>query len=322
MSGYHKPCTVCGVRPPAMREIPYCFGCWPGGPVTPPPCYKCGCTDRYYTSGLCARCHPHAPGQLSQAWTLSGPLAQRQIAVDSCPDCHAWGVTRTFGWICMGCKPWRENHKHRAACATCGQVVALADDGSCRLCHKQRSYLAHRIGTRPSRVSLVEANQDGQQLFFTGMWHQEGHGRRCYVKKTVPADMSLLHPVAHRQLVLLDLPRDLQAGLRNGFPPPPDAALEAAFHQYVGEYATAHGWSDTRTDRTRRAVRIMLGIQDTPAPRSAAATSRCSRRSNTPPQLSPTCWPRPACWKKTANPPWCAGSTPPSRTCPPRCVTN
>jgi len=222
----------------------------------------------------------------------------------------------------MGCKPWRENHKHRAACATCGQVVALADDGSCRLCHKQRSYLAHRIGTRPSRVSLVEANQDGQQLFFTGMWHQEGHGRRCYVKKTVPADMSLLHPVAHRQLVLLDLPRDLQAGLRNGFPPPPDAALEAAFHQYVGEYATAHGWSDTRTDRTRRAVRIMLGIQDTPAPRSAAATSRCSRRSNTPPQLSPTCWPRPACWKKTANPPWCAGSTPPSRTCPPRCVTN
>jgi hypothetical protein len=247
-----------------MREIPYCFECWPGGPVTPPPCYKCGSTEQYYASGLCARCHPHAPGQLSPAWKLPGPLAQQQVAIDSCPDCHAWGATRTFGWVCMGCKPWREHHKHRAACATCGQVVALADDGSCRLCHKQRSYYAHRIGVRPSRIGLAEANRNGQQLFFAGMWHQEGHGRRCYVKKTVPADMSLLHPVTHRQLALLDLPRDLRAGLRNGFPPPPDPALEAAFNQYVGEYARTHGWGDSRTDRTRRAVRIMLGIQDTP----------------------------------------------------------
>jgi hypothetical protein len=53
---------TCGVRPPAMREIPCCFECWPGGPVTPPPCRRCGSKENYYTSGLCARCHDHAPG--------------------------------------------------------------------------------------------------------------------------------------------------------------------------------------------------------------------------------------------------------------------
>jgi hypothetical protein len=265
VSGYHRTCTVCGVRPPAMRDIPYCLGCWPGGPVTPPPCYKCGATDGYYASGLCARCHPHAPGQLSPAWQRAGPLAQERVAVDSCPDCHAWGVTRTYGWICMGCKAWRETHKHRAACLTCGQVAALDADGSCRLCHKQRTYYAHQLAVRPSRVSLAEANRDGQQLFFAGMWNpKRGPGKRPYVKKTVPPDMSLLHPVTHRQLVLLDLPRDLAAGMRNGFQPPPDPALEAAFHQFVRDYATTRGWARTKTEHVHRGIRIMLGIQDTP----------------------------------------------------------
>ncbi|GLI03349.1 hypothetical protein Pa4123_86270 [Phytohabitans aurantiacus] len=37
MTGRPKPCRVCRVRPPAMREISYCFQCWPGGPVRPPP---------------------------------------------------------------------------------------------------------------------------------------------------------------------------------------------------------------------------------------------------------------------------------------------
>jgi hypothetical protein len=110
MTGKHKPCTVCGVRPPAMREIPYCFKCWPGGSVVPPPCYKCGSTANYYTSGLCARCHPGAPGEKSPVWKLGGPLAQLQVVIDSCPDCHAWGVTRTYGWMCAGCKSWRETH--------------------------------------------------------------------------------------------------------------------------------------------------------------------------------------------------------------------
>ena len=61
MTGTMRMCQVCGTRPPAMREIPCCFDCWPGGPVTPPPCRRCGSREDYYTSGLCARCHTRAP---------------------------------------------------------------------------------------------------------------------------------------------------------------------------------------------------------------------------------------------------------------------
>lgn len=261
MSGTIHMCQVCGTRPPAMREIPYCFDCWPGGPVTPPPCRKCGSTQDYYTSGLCARCHTHAPGERSPAWKHGG----RKVVVDSCPDCLGWGVTRTYRWMCPGCKAWRERYPV-GTCTGCGRVIAVGGDGACRLCRKQRSMIAHREGTRIDHVSLAEANKSGQQLFFAigGMFHQEGLGKQPYVKKTVPPDMTLLRPVSYRQLVLLDWPRDLRAGLRNGFPSPPDPALEAAFHQFVREHAERYGWTKGKAETIQRAIRIMLGIQDTP----------------------------------------------------------
>lgn len=264
MTGRPHRCQVCGVRPPAMREIPFCFDCWPGGPITPPPCRKCGSTTDYYTSGLCARCHTHAPGERSPAWRLSGPLALPVVVVDSCPDCHAWGVTRTYGWVCSACRAWRETHPQVDLCRTCGHRVALDDQGSCRLCRKTRSLLAHTLGQRTSKVGIIEANRRGQQLFFAGMWHREGHGTRPYIKKTIPPDLSLLRPVGHRQLVLWDLPRDLESGLRHGFPPPPDPAREAAWHQFVREYADEHGWGVNVTERAQRVIRMLLGMQDTP----------------------------------------------------------
>jgi hypothetical protein len=268
MTGKPQRCQVCGVRPPAMREIPCCFECWPGGPVTPPPCRKCGSTKDYFTSGLCARCHSHAPGAKTPAWAAPGKLRRSPVVVDSCPDCLGWGVTRTYGWLCSGCKAWRERFRTVAACCTCGQVVAVNETGSCRLCHKQRSIIAHRDSLRPDRVNVAAVAGYGQQLFFAigGMWHQDGHGRRAYVKKTIPADMSLLSPVTHRQLVLVELPRDLLRALRSGrgFPPPPDPGLEAAFHQFVREHAARYGWRRTKAERVQRAIRIMLGIQDTP----------------------------------------------------------
>jgi integrase len=121
-------------------------------------------------------------------------------------------------------------------------------------------------GLRLRQISFTDANKHGQQLFFAipGMWHQEGAGKQPYVKKTVPPDMSLLRPVAHRQLVLLDWPRDLTAGLRHGFPPPPDPALEAAFRQFVRDHAEQYGWAKGKAETIQRAIRIMLGIQDTP----------------------------------------------------------
>ncbi|PKV90289.1 site-specific recombinase XerD [Amycolatopsis echigonensis] len=247
-----------------MREVPYCFQCWPGGPIAPPPCRKCGSTNDYYTSGLCARCHSHAPGEKSPLWQSPGTLARQTVVVDSCLDCHAWGVTRTYGWLCVGCRSWREKYRHKGVCDTCGNEVALNEGGSCRLCCKTRSLLAQDRDQRPSSISLAEANVFGQQLFFAGMWHREGQGQRPYVKKTIPPNLSLLHPVPYEQLVLLELPRDLKAGLRKGFPPPPDPAREAAWHQFVREHAAAHGWSRTVTERAQRAIRMLLGMQDTP----------------------------------------------------------
>jgi hypothetical protein len=261
MTGTMRMCEQCRLRPPAMREIPYCFGCWPGGPVTPPPCRKCGSARDYYTSGLCARCHPHAPGQRSPAWKDGG----QGVIVDSCPDCCGWGVTRTYGWVCPGCKAWREKYP-AGECAGCGRRLAVDKTGACRLCRKQRSIIARRDGIRVDHVSLAEAATGGQQLFFAigGMFHQEGHGKQPYARKTLPPDMSLLRPVAHRQLVLLDWPRDLRAGMRAGFPPVPDLALEAALHEFTREHAARLGWARGKAERVQRGIRIMLAIQDTP----------------------------------------------------------
>lgn len=244
-----------------MREVPTCFQCWPGGPVSPPPCRACGSTSDYFTSGLCARCHPHAPGDKSPA-RRTRTLAS--VVVDSCPDCHAWGVTRTYRWLCVACRSWREKHPHVGTCHSCRQQVALAENGSCRLCHKIRSLYARDLGKRPNTIGLTEANCGGQQLFFAGMWHPAGGGKQPYIKKTAPADLSLLTPVPYEQLVLLQLPRDLNAGMRHGFPPPPDSAREAAWHTFIRDYAATHGWNQGSTERTHRALRIVLGTQDTP----------------------------------------------------------
>lgn len=216
-------------------------------------------------SGLCARCHTHAPGEKSPLWRQEGgPLARPTIVVDACPDCHAWGVTRTYGWVCPGCKSWREHYHDMGPCRTCGQRVAVNRVGSCRLCWKTRSLLAHDLGRRTSQVSVAEANRHGQQLFFASMWHREGHGRRPYIPQTVPPDLSLLRPVEHQQLVLLDWPRDLKAGLRHGFPPPPDPARQAAWHAFVREFADEHGWGINTLETVQRGLRILQGIQDTP----------------------------------------------------------
>jgi hypothetical protein len=263
MSVIKNFCQTCGVRPPAMREIPCCFECWPGGPVTPPPCRRCGSAENYFTSGLCAGCHHHAPGPKSPKWESPGKLRRRPIKVASCPDCLAWGVTARYGWMCVACKSWREKYGADSECVTCGRQVPVSPGGSCRLCHKQRHLAAKLLGRRIGTVTLAEANAHGQQLFIAHTW-RPGGARRPYQPKTVPADMSLLRPVPWRQLVLFEVPRDLRLGLWDKFPLPPDPGLEAAFHQFVRDHAAAHGWAAGYTATIQRAIRIMLGIQDTP----------------------------------------------------------
>ncbi|MFE9785206.1 hypothetical protein ACFYO7_07490 [Nocardia salmonicida] len=142
--------------------------------------------------------------------------------------------------------------------------MAVADNGSCRLCHKQRTILARQFNCRASKFDLAEANRHGQQLFFANMWRKVCSGRRPYILKTVAADLSLLRPTPYQQLTLVELPRDLPSGRARGFPPPPDAARAAAWHEFVGEYAIGHGWNTQLTEKVQKAIRILLGTQDTP----------------------------------------------------------
>ncbi len=250
-----------------MREIPCCFQCWPGGPVTPPPCRKCGSTSDYYTSGLCARCHPHSPGERSAAWLTpaagpDGGRTARRVLVDSCPDCHAWGTTRTSKWLCKGCSYWRATYPE-GRCLACRRTVTVDRGSVCRLCRKQRILIGRDGPAHTRRTDVIEANRHGQQLFLADTFHRIGAGIRRDRPVAAPPP-PVPPPAVHRQLVLFPAYRDLAAGMRRGFPPPADPLLAAALYERVREHATLHGWGKTGIERAQRGVRILLGTQDTP----------------------------------------------------------
>ena len=218
-----------------------------------------------------SRARPEIP-EMGIAGETAPPPGQSR----SCPDCLAWGVTARYGWMCVACKSWREKYGTDGQCATCGRSVPVSPDGSCRLCHKHRNLAARLLGRRIETVSLAEANAHGQQLFIAGTWRPAGTIRREYVKKTVPADMSLLRPVAHRQLVLFDMPRDLRAGAVGQVPAAPGPGTGGRVRPV--------------RPRPRRRARLDQGLyrhhparasgscsasRTPPARRSAAATSCC-----------------------------------------------
>jgi hypothetical protein len=135
------------------------------------------------------------------------------------------------------------------------------DDGVCRLCWRQ----AASLRWTKTGLSLAEANQYGQQLFLANL-HQRG-------KRATPATPYVKLPprpqtpprvVAHRQLALLDLPRDLPAGLRAGFAPPLDPEVAEFLFRSARERAQQHGWSYSTTKKVCRGVEILLALQDTP----------------------------------------------------------
>jgi len=138
-----------------MRGVDFCFGCWPGGPVTPPPCLRCGATTGYYTTGVCRRCHRDGdPG------------------VDSCLDCYAWGATRLHNWLCHGCHTWRRNNATVAPCSVCQRMLHVGNWGRevCRLCYRQASM----VRGPEDKLDPQEANRYGQQLFFADMFQRSG----------------------------------------------------------------------------------------------------------------------------------------------------
>lgn len=238
-----RSCKACGARPAAVIGTHYCFECWPGGPASPPPCLRCGSTNRYWSAGLCENCHPHRP-----------------FPARSCRDCLAWGVHR--GRTCRGCESWSAKYAV-GNCTTCGRTVAVGTGGACRLCTKQRTRVLRLTSRSPSLVSLELANRGGQQLFFADMFMASSARTEPRTARVRPERMAIC-PVTHRQLVLFETVPDLKLGMERGFPPPRDPALAAALFEVVRDFAAVHGWSRPVIERAQRGVRILLGLQHTP----------------------------------------------------------
>ncbi|SUA47315.1 Site-specific recombinase XerD [Nocardia africana] len=251
-----RTCIGCRRRPVATPFYRHCFECMPGGPIVAPPCRKCGSTRDYYSAGLCQRCHRFAP----------------QV-VDSCLDCHGWGVTRHHSWLCEGCRGWRKRFPLLAPCPSCRRVIGLNADGFCRLCWRQAA--AER--QRERGISVLEANQYGQQLFLVDLFREK---RRPVESIPVSSPQLRDYPVDYRQLSLLALPRELVHAREAGFADPPDPELALMLDEAAIEHARRHGWSKTRQVDARRGIRILLALQDTPgAPIKASEIAQLAQLS-------------------------------------------
>ena len=247
-----------------MREIPCCFECWPGGPVTPPPCRRCGSKENYYTSGLCARCHHHAPGPKSPRWESPGKLRRRPVKVASCPDCLAWGVTARYGWMCVACKSWREKYGTGGQCGTCGRNVPVSPDGSCRLCHKHRNLAARLLGRRihdrhPGRSQRARPATVHRRDLAPGR-----HAAPRVREEDRPGGHVAAAPGRAPAARLVRHAPGPAAGPVGQVPAAAGPGAGGRVPQFVRDHAAAHGWPRT-----------------TP-PRSSAPSGSCSA-SRTPP---------------------------------------
>jgi site-specific recombinase XerD len=243
---WRRPCQTCAAAPVAFTGVAFCFDCWPGGPVVAPPCLACGSTDRYFTNGLCARCH-----------------RMGTAGIDSCRDCYAWGATRHRAWYCIGCGAWRQK-RTLGVCRACGRPdMPLTTDGACRLCRKQRTRVL--VTARWPFPDVIEANRHGQQLFFADMFILNGPRTHRRGKRPPPPptpDVAL--PVAWRQQRLFTWPIDLRIRRALGFPEPPNPRILDTLLRRVDAHAERYGWSEGHTHSIRGAMRILLGLQETP----------------------------------------------------------
>ncbi len=231
-------CRRCGQRPVKMAWADHCHACTPGGPVTPPPCRRCGSTTDYYSAGMCVRCHKYAP-----------------VGVGTCIDCFAWGATRSNSWRCEGCRGWRRNHRI-GTCVGCARRISVGPRGACRLCYLDAARRRQRDG--PWELTA----RYGQQLAFADMRKKAGR-RRHSAHRTQPRPFGR-YPVAHRQGMFFTLAVDLVAGARTGFAEPKDPELVRYLDHHIEDYAREYGWGLSTIGRTRQGLRILCSLQDTP----------------------------------------------------------
>lgn len=233
-------CDACTIRPVATKKHRFCYTCEPGGPFTPPPCRGCGSLHNYYSAGMCSRCHKLAPQP-----------------VESCRDCHAWGVGRIRDWLCIACFGWRQTAvpPHVAACDVCHHERHLAHDGLCRLCWRVAVDARVRFGP----LNAHYANRYGQQLSFADM--RKGKVTVPQRERYVPPRRPRPH-VESRQLDLFgQRPSWTQI---HDLPEPPDARTAAMLNRMCHKHGTDHGWSHNGIVRAQLALRIVQGLHHRP----------------------------------------------------------
>ncbi|MFF9301785.1 hypothetical protein [Streptomyces sp. NPDC014764] len=231
-----------------MARVEFCFACWPGGPVTPPPCLRCGSRSLYYATGLCERCHPYA-----------------HPPPDACINCHAWGATRNLGWLCKGCASWCRKYTTTARCTVCRHRAVLDADRICRLCRKQAT-LTRGLHTR---VSWQDVSRHGQQLFIADLFSSRHRG--APITEPAPLCPEPVPPPDHHQPVLCEAVRTLQHRGTEGLARRADPHLAAWADQFTREHAIRYSWSRDLTWRVRTGVNIVLGFLQVPGAQLTAA---------------------------------------------------
>jgi len=235
VKGQPRDCDGCRERPVATKKHRFCFACEPGGPYVAPPCRRCGTTEDYYSAGLCSGCHQAAPQPAR-----------------SCLDCFAWGVRRINGGLCKPCLGWRPNNPTTGTCVSCATVRHLNPEGACRLCWR------HAVASKQPRepLELELRNRHGQQLFLANI----GRVSMAPPVERVPRPPARARYARRfRQLSLFDPPANTWLH-RHGYDEPPNLQLAGRLDRTCIDHARRHGWSKTTTDRTRLALRAVLGM--------------------------------------------------------------
>jgi hypothetical protein len=254
-------CVACGDARVAWTKprVDFCYQCLPGGPLTPPPCSRCG-SERYFSNGLCDACHPAGPRHIG-----------------ACQGCLAWGVTGQYRWRCWNCR-WWHTHYVEGDCRYCTRHTIISELRACRLCWEQA-----RLFQEPGRApNLADAARFGQQLFFANVAGPRATPHRHLEPSTRPptGPRSDGHqpplprlartrrgqrftPVPWQQQRLFNIDPDPQRLVERAVAVT-DSAMLGYCDEIIADHAAIHGWSAKQTNDVRRSVRLLHVLQDTP----------------------------------------------------------
>ena len=252
-----RMCERCGHNPVGYTGRACCYDCVPRRRKAPLVCKRCGTDNDYYSGGLCRRCHRSAH------------------VIDSCRDCLAWGVTRREKWLCQACRGWHRRFDNEVDCPSCQRQVLVNDRGFCRMCTRHASIINQRHPTHRA-LDIVGLGQHGHQLVMADLILKKRRSTTAAPRRPRPQRVRWPHqfPTEVEQLVLFTWLRVLSDEIVATLAPPPIPHLDQALRHAVDAHGDQHGWTKDTRDRTRRCIRILLSLQDTPG---AASTSSVGR---------------------------------------------